>query len=158
MLKLRAVACTVVAVVLAVFSLVQAEEKHNQELALKGIQCLFCKMDVQQEAAVDYKGVQVFFGCPGCPAAFKKDPEKYATLAHAQIVATEQAKQIACPLSGRKHNNKFKLTVNQAEVAFCCPNCKQAVAKLDKEDQVTKVFNEAAFKKAFQIPKQQKAP
>lgn len=35
----------------------------------------------------DYKGNRYFFCCPGCPAEFKKDPEKFAKNAHIKTPA-----------------------------------------------------------------------
>jgi YHS domain-containing protein len=33
---------------------------------------------IDPEHSVEYKGKKVYFCCPNCPAAFEKDPEKYA--------------------------------------------------------------------------------
>jgi YHS domain-containing protein len=33
---------------------------------------------IDPQYSVDYKGEKVYFCCPNCPAAFEKDPEKYA--------------------------------------------------------------------------------
>lgn len=33
---------------------------------------------INPEHSVEYKGKKVYFCCPNCPAAFEKDPEKYA--------------------------------------------------------------------------------
>lgn len=38
--------------------------------------------------AVDYKGGKVYFCCPGCPPAFKKDTAKFAAKANHQLVGT----------------------------------------------------------------------
>lgn len=32
---------------------------------------------IKAEVSVDYKGEKVYFCCPGCPAAFNADPEKF---------------------------------------------------------------------------------
>ncbi|HJN09898.1 MAG: hypothetical protein QGG09_13925 [Pirellulaceae bacterium] len=141
---------------LGLSSLVVAQKKDKQEIKLDGIKCLFCKMDVSKDAFVEYKGARVFFGCAGCPEAFKENTKKFATKANAQLVATKQARQKACPVSGKPHKKEFKLTLGKAEVAFCCPNCKEATAKLESDAQLEKLFSEAAFKTAFRVPKGKK--
>lgn len=155
MIRYQAVAYTLL-VVLGLSLLANAEEKNKKEVSLKDVKCLFCGKDAQKENVAEYKGLKVYFGCPGCAGSFKENPKKFAAEANAQLVATKQAKQIACPLSGKKTSDKFKVTVNKTEVALCCPNCKKAVEKLESEDQLKKLFSEAAFKKGFKIPKKKK--
>lgn len=122
-------------------------------LTLKGVKCLFCKMDVDKKEFVEFKGAKVFFGCGGCPEAFKRNTAKYTTKANAQLVATNQAKQKACPLSGKATKGEFQMTVAGAKVGFCCGGCKDATSKLAGDAQLEKVFSEAAFKKAFEVKK-----
>ena len=138
---------------LASFYIANAGEDDKREIKLEGIECLFCKKQVTEESSVDYKGGRIFFGCPGCSQAFERDVKKFATKANAQLVATQQARQKACPLSGNPCKADFTLTVAKAKIAFCCPNCKDAVAKLKGDAQLEKVFSDKAFKKAFAVPK-----
>lgn len=130
-----------------------ADGKEGDEASLKGIKCLFCKMDVSKEATLEYKGATLYFGCAACPSQFDKDNAKHVVKANAQLVATKQAKQKACPLSGKPCSKDYTLTLGKAEVAFCCANCKGATEKLEGDAQLAKVFNEDAFKKAFVIEK-----
>jgi YHS domain-containing protein len=103
------------------------------------------------EHAVDYNGGKVYFCCPNCPKAFEKDTAKYAEKANAQLVASGQAKQTKCPLTGKALNAEQKVTVAGVEVQFCCMNCKGKVAKADEAEQAKLVFADAAFKKGFEV-------
>jgi len=114
---------------------------------IEGVKCVVAGSKAAKEAnAVDYKGGKVFFCCQNCPKAFAADTAKFAAKANAQLVATGQARQAACPLSGGKLNPETKITVNGADVCFCCEKC-QAKAK-DAADQVEFLFNDKAFEKA----------
>ena len=53
-------------------------------------------------------------------------------------------------------HKEVKLKMDGAEVSFCCPKCKTAVAKLEAVAQVERVFNEQAFKRAFRVAKKTK--
>jgi YHS domain-containing protein len=71
------------------------------------------------EHAVDFNGGKVYFCCPNCPKTFEKDSAKFAEKANAQLVASGQAKQTKCPLTGRPLNAEQKVTVAGVEVQFC---------------------------------------
>ncbi len=75
-----------------------------------------------------------------------------------QLVATKQAKQQACPLSGQKLAEDTEIEVGYAKVAvgFCCPNCpkkaKDTAADEDKAKIIALIFaDEEKFAKAFKI-------
>lgn len=123
------------------------------EVKLEGIKCIMNpKAAAKAETGVDYKGGKVFFCCMNCPKKF--DETKNAVAANHQLVATKQAKQEKCPLTGRALNAEQKVTVNGAEVTFCCPNCKGKVAKATGEDQLKLCFSNEAFDKAgFKVKK-----
>ncbi len=117
------------------------------EIKLEGVKCVVApKNAAKAGTGVDYKGGQVFFCCMNCPKKF--DAEKNAVAANHQLVATKQAKQEKCPLTGKALNAEQKVTVNGAEVTFCCPNCKGKVEKASSEDQVKMLFSNEAFEKA----------
>jgi YHS domain-containing protein len=103
------------------------------------------------EHAVDYNGGKVYFCCPNCPKAFEKDSAKFAEKANAQLVASGQAKQTKCPLTGKPLNAEQKVTVAGVEVQFCCMNCKGKVAKAEGAEQAKLVFSDAAFKKGYEV-------
>jgi YHS domain-containing protein len=126
----------------AVASLIAAEG-----VKLEGVKCVVAGSKAASEKnAVDYKGGKVFFCCQNCPKAFEKDTAKFAAKANAQLVATGQAKQEKCPLSGGALNKDTKISVAGADICFCCEKC-QAKAK-ESTDQVEFLFNDKAFEKA----------
>ncbi len=105
-----------------------------------------------KDAAVDYKGAKVFFCCNGCPAAFTKNPEKFAAKANEQLVGTGQAKQTACPISGRDVDPDMMAKVEGVEVRFCCAGCKGKVEKAASSDEKRElVFSDKAFEKGFKV-------
>ena len=117
------------------------------EVKLEGVKCIMNpKAAAKAETGVDYKGGKVYFCCMNCPKKF--DATKNAVAANNQLVATKQAKQEKCPLTGRALAADQKVTINGAEVAFCCGNCKGKVEKATGEDQQKLVFSNEAFEKA----------
>lgn len=114
---------------------------------LEGVKCVVAASKPAKEGnAVDYKGGKVYFCCMNCPKAFSADTAKFAAKANAQLVATGQAKQAKCPLTGGPLNPATKISVAGADVCFCCEKC-QGKAK-DAKDQVEFIFNDKAFEKA----------
>jgi hypothetical protein len=109
-----------------------------------------------KESSVDYKDGKVYFCCEGCPDAFKADTAKFAAKANMQLVQTKQAAQEKCPISGQKLNPEKSVEVSGVKVTFCCENCQGAVAKLKGDEQINKVFSDAAFKKAYKVKKEEK--
>jgi YHS domain-containing protein len=125
------------------------------EVKLDGIKCVVASgKAAKAEKSADYKGGKVYFCCDGCPKAFAKDTKKFATKANAQLVATGQAKQAKCPLSGGDLNKDTEITVGGAKVQFCCNMCKGKVEKAEGDKQLEMVFGEKAFEKAgFKVEK-----
>jgi YHS domain-containing protein len=125
------------------------------EVKLEGVKCVVNpKAAAKAATGVDYKGGKVYFCCMNCPKAFEKDTAKFSAKANHQLVATGQAKQEKCPFSGEAINADTKITVDGADVAFCCDMCKGKAEKAD--DKVTLIFNDKAFDKAFKVGKQEK--
>jgi len=120
-----------------------AEEKAK----LDGVKCPVSGQKVKEASSVDYKGGKVYFCCDNCPKGFAKDTKKFAAKANAQLVATGQAKQGACPFSGGKLNPDTKITVAGADVCFCCEKCQAKAQKLEGAAQVDALFGDAAFAK-----------
>jgi YHS domain-containing protein len=146
-LKMLAVAC--LSAVLLAAGLYAAEE-----IKLDGIKCVVAaKNPAKAENAVDYKGGQVFFCCKNCPKAFAKDTAKFATRANQQLALTKQAKQIACPYSGKELAEGTTVSVGGVDVSFCCKNCKGKTEKASAEDAVEMVFGDKAFDKGFKVSK-----
>ena len=101
--------------------------------------------------ARDYNGGKVYFCCMNCPKAFEKDTAKYAEKANAQLIASGQATQTKCPLSGGKINPEKTATVAGVEVKFCCEKCQGKVAAAKGDEQAKLVFSDAAFKKGWEV-------
>jgi YHS domain-containing protein len=125
------------------------------EVKLDGIKCIVQKdKAAKADKSADYKDGKVYFCCAGCPKAFAKDPKQFATAANTQLVATGQAKQHKCPISGADLNKDTEITVAGAKVQFCCDKCKGKVEALKGDAQADSVFGDKAFEKAgFKVEK-----
>ena len=121
---------------------------------LDGVKCPISGKDVKEEHAVDFGGGKVYLCCGGCPDAFKKDTAKFTAKGNHQLLATGQAKQAKCPLSGGDLKDGTEVTIHGAKVKFCCNNCKGKAEKATGDEQVNLVFGEDAFKKGgFKVSK-----
>lgn len=145
--------------VIAPVLVVAAAAFAADEIKLEGIKCIMNpKAPAKAEKSVDYKGGKVFFCCDNCPKGFAKkvaDGDKVvAAKGNAQLVATKQAKQAACPFSGGDINPDASVTVAGATVYFCCANCQGKAKGLSGDEQLTTVLGDAAFAKAgFKVGK-----
>ncbi len=124
-----------------------AEERALPE----GITCVVCGKPASAEYAADWKGGKVYLACPNCVAAFLADSKNYAVTANAQLVATGQAKQVACPITGREVQPGRTVDVDGIEVSFCCVGCQGRVAKAKGDVRRYLVFSENAFAKGFKV-------
>jgi YHS domain-containing protein len=106
-----------------------------------------------EDKTAEYKGAKVYFCCENCPKAFAKDTAKFATKANQQLVATGQATEVKCPLSGAKLNPETAVDVGGTKVTFCCNNCKGKVEAAKGDAQAELVFSDAAFAKGFEVKK-----
>ena len=102
------------------------------------------------DVTVDYKGGKVHFCCPRCAEKFSKDPAKYAAKANMQLVATGQAKQIACPLTGKPARDDVTVTVAGADVHLCCNGCKAKLSKAAEGKQIEMIYGKN-FDRAFKV-------
>lgn len=116
------------------------------------VECPLSHGAVDKSVSTDYKGGQVYFCCGGCKAKFTKDSAKWSTQANRQLVASGQAKQVACPLTGRPASAEKKITVAGQEVGVCCGGCLGKLNSQDKEEQLETVFGDKGFDKAFKVP------
>jgi YHS domain-containing protein len=138
---------------LAIAMLLTATLYAADKVSLEKAKCPVSGKECKEDTGVDYKGAKVYFCCNNCPKAFAADKAKYAAKANMQLVATGQAKEVKCPLSGKDLNTETKIQVSGVDVCFCCNNCKGAVSKLTGDDQIKKVFSDEAFEKAFEVTK-----
>ncbi len=131
---------------------VMAEDKKEEGVKLEGVKCIVAGNKPANGAkSVEYKGAKVFFCCDGCPEAFKKDTAKFASKANMQLVATGQAKQVACPLSGGKLNDATAIKVGTVEVKFCCEKCQGKAKDAKDAEQLELIFSDKAFDKGFKV-------
>ncbi len=118
------------------------------EVNLKGINCpVNDKNPATSKSSADYKGGKVYFCCDSCSQSLKDQPEKYAAKANHQLVATGQAVQAKCPVSGEPVKKDLSVNVSGAKVYLCCNDCKEKLAKAKGEDQLNMAFSEAAWTK-----------
>jgi YHS domain-containing protein len=122
-----AVACSALVVSAAV------KEPKDAKCPVSGKGC-------NPEKSADFAGGKVYFCCGNCAGAFEKDSAKFAAKAHQQMVSTGQLVQKGCPFSGGPVKDGTKIMIGDAEVGFCCPNCKGKVEKAAADEQVTMVF------------------
>ncbi len=153
-MKIRSLFAVMVAAAVAITASLNAEDKKKDPL--EGIMCPVSGKQVKAEAAVDYKGAKVYLCCEGCPTAFAKDTAKFAAKANAQLVATGQAAQAKCPISGGPTKEGTEVKVGASKIAFCCKNCQGKVAKAEGDEQLGLVFSDAAFAKGFTVKKTEK--
>jgi YHS domain-containing protein len=153
-MKIRSLLAVMVAAAVAITASLNAEDAKKDPL--EGILCPVSGKQVKADAAVDYKGAKVYMCCPGCPAGFEKDTAKFAAKANAQLVATGQAKQAKCPISGGPTKEGTEVKVASTKVAFCCKNCQGKVNKAEGDEQLNLVFSDAAFAKGFEVKKTEK--
>ncbi|MCA9030710.1 MAG: hypothetical protein KDA66_07880 [Planctomycetaceae bacterium] len=111
------------------------------------------KAGAKAEKSADYRGGHVYFCCDNCKRKFTTDSKPFAVPANAQLVATKQFKQKACPLSGGKLDPATAIEVGGVKVCFCCNNCKGKVAGTEGDAQTALVFADAAFEKGFAAAK-----
>lgn len=125
--------------------------------ALEGVKCVMNPgKAVNESKSVEWKEGKVYFCCDNCPKAFTANKEKHAAKANAQLVATKQYEQNACPISGAKIDESTAVEVRGAKVAFCCKNCKGKVEAAKGDEQLDLVFSEKAFEKGKFEPVKEK--
>ena len=149
-MKNRAIAMLAV-VAFLVTGVVVAEKADSKKVNLTGMKWMVSGKPAKDVggSSVAYKGGKVYLCCAGCPAAFKKNTEKFAAKANFQLFATKQAKAVKCVFSGRDLNAAQTVNIEGKDVAFCCAGCKGKVSKA--EDKVALVFSDAAFAKGFKV-------
>lgn len=127
----------------------------DEKIKLDGIKCIVAGAKAAKaDNAEAYKDGKVFFCCANCPKAFAKDTAKFATKANHQLIATSQAKQANCPLTGGEVDSGTAISVKGAKIAFCCNNCKGKAEKAEGDAQMEMLFSDKAFAKAgFKVAK-----
>jgi len=76
---------------------------------------------------------------------------KYVWRESGRHESDRQAKQIACPLTGKKASAAITVTTKEIKVRFCCNDCKNKVVSLKEKEQLKLVFSNEAFKRAYKV-------
>ncbi len=119
------------------------------DVNLEGVKCIVAPKDALASKSAEYKDAKVYFCCGNCAGKFAAEPKKFAEKANAQLVATKQYEQKACPFSGGELDPETAIKVAGQKVSFCCANCKGKVEAAEEAKQASLVFNDKAFEKAF---------
>ena len=155
--RIATVLCLAAVVTCSAFAKEAAnEEKKKDKVDITKLKCPMSGKACKETAVADHEGAKVYFCCPNCVKGFTKSPQtakKFANKVNHQLVATKQAKQKGCPMSGKATKKGTEVKVAGVEVAFCCNNCKGAAEKKKGDAQIDFVFNPKAFKNGFAIAK-----
>lgn len=108
----------------------------------KDAKCPVSGKNCDPSKSASFAGGSVYFCCGNCAGAFAGDSAKFAAKAHQQMVSTGQLKQTGCPFSGGPVKAGTQLAIGDAEVGFCCNNCKGKVEKATPAEQVNLVFGD----------------
>ena len=90
----------------------------DKENSAAKVVCPVSGESIDKSVSSDYGGGKVWFCCTHCKAKFDANKAKFATKANLQLAASGQAKQIACPFSG-KGMKAATLEVAGVDVGFC---------------------------------------
>jgi len=108
---------------------------------------------IDLKVSIDYKGARLYFHSPASIDTFQADPAKYAVGANYQLAVTGQAKQVACPFTGRPLSPSIpSIKVGVLDIGFCCRACEQTVATADYQTRFELVFGDH-FSTGFAIVK-----
>ena len=151
MLKWSSVLALLASVLLS-YSVVRSDDAAKKFQKL----CPVSDKEAIDSASVAYKKGKVYFCCPNCPAAFEKEPKKFAVKANLQLAGTGQYKQAKCPLTGKPLNASTGVEVAGVKVVFCCNNCKAKVEGAKGDEQTALVFSDENFDKAFEPAKKKR--
>ena len=113
--------------------------------------CIVCDKPADSQFASPWRGAAVYFACPNCVEAFESEPKEYSVKANAQLVMTKQARQVACPITGRRVNPKRTLKVAGSSIGFCCVGCQGRVTQAKGDVKLYLVFSKNAFEKGFRV-------
>ncbi len=111
----------------------------------------------EKKMFADYKGYRYYFCCGGCPAAFKKDPAKFASNDKIRVALAPTPATVACAVQTGKVVNvkeavakKQFIDVDGKRYVFCCGGCPAAF----KSDPEKFVKNESVALAEASIPKE----
>jgi YHS domain-containing protein len=146
---ITAVALSVALAVATSTNFAQEKEKKYEP------KCPVSGKKIDKTKFVEFNGGKVYFCCENCPKKFEEAKEggKFAAKANMQMVGLGECKQVKCPFTGKDLNPATKTNIQGVNVCFCCNNCKGKASDLSGAAQVSAIFNNAAFKKGWEIKK-----
>jgi hypothetical protein len=98
-----------------------------------------------------YKGHIVQFCCKECVGEFKNSTSKFSAVANHQLVATRQAEQERCPVTGAAFDPAISAEVAGVVIRFANGGARATVRNADEAHRVVLVFGDPAFGKAFRV-------
>lgn len=146
--------CACLALVFAITS-TQAGDKDKK---VTKVNCVVAgkEIEISKAVSVKHRGATAYVCCNNCKAKFEKDSSKFATKANHQLFLTSQAKQVKCPIAGRKMDSSKTVEISGVKVAFCCGGCQGKASKAKGDDQLAIAFADKAFDKGFEVKKAKK--
>jgi YHS domain-containing protein len=130
-----------------------AAEPKAEAVVKSGAVCPVTARPVSPAVSIEYQGAKLYFSSPDCIPTFQANVAKYASRANYQLVVTGQARQVACPFTGKPLNPNIPTEkVYALDVGFCCRACQQTVAGADMLTRLDLVFGDA-FKTGYVIDK-----
>lgn len=78
---------------------------------------------------VVHEGIRYEMCCGGCPAAFKKDPEKFLAKLPNKGKIVELGNTV-CPVEGGAVDKQYAVVYDGTKVLFCCAGC---IAKFEDD-------------------------
>src|SRR5262245_40777018 len=99
--------------------------------------CPVTKRSAQRDNVLELEdGRFAYFESENPLERYRDNPEKYSAWLNYQFVQTRQAKQVACPLTGRPTKAEHDLQVGPANVMvrFCCKQCREKAAEMDPKE------------------------
>jgi hypothetical protein len=111
----------------------------------------YCPKLAKEQIVAEHKGAKVQFCCAICVKEFKKSPEKFAAVTNHQLVATRQAKQVKCPVTGAATDPTLSFDVAGVSVRFATSDARKKVADATLRDRMQLVFSDTAFARGFVV-------
>ena len=132
-----------------------SEEKTDSPKKADSVKlvCPVSGKPIDKSVSSEFGGGKVCFCCAKCKAKFDANSAKFVPKANLQLAASGQAKQVACPFSGKTLDPATTVNVAGVKVQFCCGKCKAKVAAAKTDKQIQLVFESKAFDKAFKVGK-----
>ena len=127
------------------FSVVRADIGYATSLC--GVVCV---VDPEKYARADqsvrYKDGSIYFSCQAALDRYRENPSQFEAFANHQLVATNQYRQLTCPLSGEDlDEDSVEITVAGGDVIVLCEDCGKELATETRDYQIKMVFDAVAF-------------